>query len=95
MSKQKTAMQGAIEIHKQRISDLISGLANNKVSYSDQVAIELAITVLEGTITTLTNTLPTERQQIEQAFSDGFNDFMVENYLTAAQYYEQNYNEQK
>jgi hypothetical protein len=80
MGKQKTALQ-------QAIAEFTAAKAKAE-SLVDLI-------YLDGVLVVLDTFLPTERQQIEQAFSDGFNDFMVENYLTAADYYEQTYNEQK
>ena len=84
MSKQKTAMQDYIEWLEKQLAGC--------TAYSP------AIPFIVIAINKAKDFLPTERQQIEQAFSDGFDSRFetarVERMLSD-EYYEQTYNEQK
>jgi len=86
MSKQKTALQQA--------QIAIVELMNSTKDENQKTAYYAACLELESL-------LPTERQQIEQAFKDGGEDELRgefggrPQYRNAAQYYELTYNEQK
>ena len=82
MSKQKTALQ-------QAIAEFTAAKAKAE-SLVDLI-------YLDGVLAVLDTFLPTERQQIEQAYIDGKvnagNDIFGQKYIPASDYYEQTFND--